>query len=208
MTEVRFSVPGKPATAGSKRGFPFKGKDGRLHVAMSDDSGEKGKSWRALLVDSCRRAYLGPILDGPLVLDVTFRFLRPQAHFGKKGLLSSAPDYPAVKPDATKLIRALEDALNGVLWRDDSRIVVQRVRKVYGETEGADVRVSFATALPPTVRYLTAEATPGALPLFDDPSPVSVPGTIVPASVAKSDGGIPRCVCPVCLAERERGERP
>jgi len=191
MTSVRFSVHGKPATAGSKKAFPYRGKDGRLHAIVTDDSGEKGKSWRSIVVDACRRAYAGPVLEGPLVLDIVFRLLRPKNHFGKKGLLPSAPDYPAVKPDATKLLRALEDALNGVLWGDDSRIVVQRVRKVYGESEGADVLVSFA----PKPGDIVAAVAPDQLPLLAPPGPAS------PAYVSW-------CECACCLAERARGERP
>lgn len=162
MTQIRFSVDGRPATAGSKRPFPFAGKDGRLHVAVSDNSGERGKSWRALLVDAARRAYVGPPLDGPLVLDVTFRFDRPRAHYGWKKsrpyVKPGAPDYPAVKPDATKLLRAVEDALNGVLWADDARIVVQRARKVYATSPGVDVALSFAARPGGEAAYLTLEA--------------------------------------------------
>lgn len=153
MTEVRFSVHGQPKTAGSKAAFAFIGKDGKPHSRVTDDTGEAGKSWRSLVVGSARKAYVGPLLDGPLVLDVTFRFLRPGDHFGRRGgapyLKPTAPHYHSVKPDATKLLRALEDALTGVVWRDDSRIVVQRVRKVYAETTGADVVISYADGCRP-----------------------------------------------------------
>ena len=55
----------------------------------------------------------------------------------------SAPAWPTVKPDATKLWRSTEDGLTGVLWRDDARIVCQLVRKVYAEDgrTGAAVKV-------------------------------------------------------------------
>jgi Holliday junction resolvase RusA-like endonuclease len=47
-------------------------------------------------------------------------------------------------PDVLKLCRATEDALNGVVWRDDSRNVCMHIEKVYaepGEPEGAHIRV-------------------------------------------------------------------
>jgi Holliday junction resolvase RusA-like endonuclease len=38
---------------------------------------------------------------------------------------------PVVMPDATKLLRGLEDALTGVVWHDDAQIVSQHVEKRY-----------------------------------------------------------------------------
>ncbi len=68
---------------------------------------------------------------------------RPKAHSRKDGVLKDdAPNWHANKPDATKLLRSLEDALTGVLWIDDSRIVRQQVKKIYGARPGADVEVS------------------------------------------------------------------
>lgn len=211
MTEIAFSVAGRPATAGSKRAFPFKGKDGRLHVAVSDSSGEKGKSWRALLVDAARAVYGGPPLDGPLVLDVRFRFERPKAHFRtvKKSpdpiVRPNAPDFPAVKPDATKLLRALEDALTGVIWTDDARIVVQRVRKVYSLSPGVDVTVSAAVRAPSVV-IAPAETTSS---LADDTqralfTPELAAGRIRSTIVAPELV----CTCSICVEERGRGARP
>jgi Holliday junction resolvase RusA-like endonuclease len=48
------------------------------------------------------------------------------------------------RPDATKLWRPTEDALTGIVWRDDSQIIRQLVRKRYcgpGEVPGAEVLV-------------------------------------------------------------------
>ena len=43
---------------------------------------------------------------------------------------------------ATKLIRAVEDALTGIVWRDDAQVAVQKVAKVYGdEPQGAVITI-------------------------------------------------------------------
>lgn len=57
----------------------------------------------------------------------------------------SAPHYPAVKPDATKLVRAVEDALTGICWRDDAQIVNQDVRKRYADTGSARVEIAITS---------------------------------------------------------------
>lgn len=142
---VRFSVSGIPQTAGSKRAFPFKRPDGSIGVRVTDDN-PQGRGWRALVVAEAQDAHQGSLLEGPLFLHVVFRFARPKGHFGTRGLLPSAPPFPAVKPDATKLLRALEDALTAVVWRDDAQVVAQTVRKVYGEPAGADVAIWRAGA--------------------------------------------------------------
>jgi Holliday junction resolvase RusA-like endonuclease len=48
-------------------------------------------------------------------------------------LRASAPRYPTGRPDVLKLARACEDALTGVIWRDDAQIVVERLYKDWGE---------------------------------------------------------------------------
>ncbi|OFZ54954.1 MAG: hypothetical protein A2428_03005 [Bdellovibrionales bacterium RIFOXYC1_FULL_54_43] len=53
------------------------------------------------------------LLDGPLRLTARF-FLRPP----KKRKF----DQPAVRPDLDNYIKALKDALNLIIWTDDSRV--------------------------------------------------------------------------------------
>jgi Holliday junction resolvase RusA-like endonuclease len=147
MTE--FFVPGVPQPAGSKRAFPYRKGDGRLGVRVADDA-KHGKDWRVAVAWAAEVAHPAPPLEGPLWLAVTFILPRPKGHFGKRGLRASAPPRPIVKPDATKLLRALEDACTGILWRDDAQIVVQHVSKEYGERPGARVQLATYGAEGPT----------------------------------------------------------
>ena len=146
MSQVRFFVEGHPRPAGSKRAFIRKRADGRLGVGVADMSGAHGKVWRKTVAWFARQAYDGPPLSGPLRLVVTFVMPRPQNHFGKHGLRPNARPWPTVAPDATKLVRALEDACNGLVWHDDAQIVEQVVRKEYGERVGAQVAVELVSA--------------------------------------------------------------
>jgi len=123
---LRFFVPGIPRPGGSKKGF-YNAKMRR--VIITEDC-KKNKDWRASVALCASEACKSP-LQGPLKF--TFRFLlpRPKGHFGKRGLLASAPKYPTTKPDGSKLARGTEDSLTGIVWRDDAQVVRQTVSKDY-----------------------------------------------------------------------------
>lgn len=79
-------------------------------------------------------------LDEALVVQITFYFTRPDTHFGtgrNAGVIKdSAPLYPEkTGGDLDKLTRAVLDALTGIVWKDDKRIVTLPVRRRYGPQE-------------------------------------------------------------------------
>jgi Holliday junction resolvase RusA-like endonuclease len=80
-------------------------------------------------------------MEGPLKVSLRFGLLRPKGHFGKRGLKPSAPQYPTVKPDVIKLARCVEDALNGLAWKDDSQIVFEELGKVYAGSPGVQIEI-------------------------------------------------------------------
>lgn len=133
---VAFFVPGKPATAGSKRGFVLRRRDGSLvtrgngtPVVNIVENDRRSKDWRGDIKRFANDEYTGPMLTGALCLTLTFFLERPKFHSGKRGLLPSAPVHPIVKPDLLKMARAVEDALTGVLWSDDAQIVTELLKK-------------------------------------------------------------------------------
>jgi Holliday junction resolvase RusA-like endonuclease len=130
MSAVTLFIPGIPQPAGSKRAFPFRRANGRLGVRVTDDA-KHGKGWRAVCVAEARKAYQGPPLEGPVEFLVVFTLPRPK---------TSKRAYPDVRPDTTKLVRALEDAMTGILWVDDAQITQQEAMKHYahpGQPVGA-----------------------------------------------------------------------
>lgn len=148
--EVTFVVMGKPETAGSKKAVPM-GRSGRWGVV---DDNPRGKKWKAEVarvaephVAACRE--LG-LYDAPLRATFVFFQQRPKGHYGTgrnaQVLKPSAPLYPATRPDALKLARAVEDALSGVLYHDDGQIVREVLEKHFGEP-----RVQVTLALAPGV---------------------------------------------------------
>lgn len=133
-----FVVYGVPATAGSKKGFVNQ-KTGR--VIITDDS-KRSRPWKALVTDAAIEA-IGEqeLLTGPLELRLSFYLIRPKGHYGVKGVRPSAPRFPTVKPDLLKLARAVEDALSGIVYRDDAQIAVEVLTKDYGAPARVEVEV-------------------------------------------------------------------
>jgi Holliday junction resolvase RusA-like endonuclease len=46
---------------------------------------------------------------------------------------------PIKKPDASNVLKSVEDAMNGVVYKDDSQIVNIHVSKVYSSVSGVDI---------------------------------------------------------------------
>jgi len=143
--KISFSVSGVPQPAGSKRAFALK-KGGQYtgRVVVMDDN-PKSRDWKTDVRLAAQGIYRGEPMACAIKLAVVFHLPRPKFHYGSGAnaykVKQSAPLYPTKKPDATKLLRGLEDALTGIIWRDDAQIVVQRVEKIYAAIPGAVVEI-------------------------------------------------------------------
>jgi len=69
--------------------------------------------------------------EGPLYIEVEARLGRPAGHFGRHGLLPSAPRWPDRRPDVDNYGKLVLDALNGAAFMDDAQIVRLYLAKVY-----------------------------------------------------------------------------
>lgn len=91
---------------------------------------ERSKTWKrtaAVLMQSAARRARWGVAQGPVAIEVDAVFQRPRS-------LRSAPKtrlWRPSTPDGDNLLKALQDAGNGVLWRDDALVVDARVRKWY-----------------------------------------------------------------------------
>ncbi len=141
LWHVDFFVPGVPAPGGSKKAFHH-AKTGKIVVM---DDGKHNRSWKQRVATFAHaNAPITPLF-GPLLLDVTFTLPRPRGHYGtgknRERLKPSAPRHHETRPDTTKLLRSTEDAMKGIIYSDDSQIVIQTAMKVYGNAPGVRVRV-------------------------------------------------------------------
>jgi Holliday junction resolvase RusA-like endonuclease len=137
MRVIHFTVFGHPETQGSTRAFIPKGWTRPIITSTN----KKLKPWRQQLSDSAIAAMAET--DGELIarpagvrLCICFYLEKPTS-VSKKRLL------PSVKPDASKLLRAVEDALTGTIFEDDAQVTDIVVAKRYGIPERAEIQVEI-----------------------------------------------------------------
>lgn len=130
MTEpTRFRVEGIPAPQGSKR-----------HVGngVLIESSKALKPWRERVAWTAREHHV-PLRTGAVIVHLAFVMPRPVSTPKRR-----TP--PALrKPDLDKLVRGVFDALSGLCFEDDARVVDLRATKrlaAIGEKPGVTVTVS------------------------------------------------------------------
>jgi Holliday junction resolvase RusA-like endonuclease len=147
--DITFNVYGVARPAGSKRAFAIR-KNGQPtgKIAVVDDCKES-RDWKSTVAREAMVAIQeanGSMFLEPVRLSVTFHVQRPKGHYRTgprhSEIRPSAPAFPTTKPDLLKLTRAVEDALTGILWRDDAQVVVHDLQKKYSQTPYCTIQVT------------------------------------------------------------------
>lgn len=125
MVGCSFDVRGAPMPKGSTTRMP----NGATLPAGTTESRKRMSQWR----DDVRMAATvamgdDPPFTGAIRLFVEFALAPPRTGIPKYkwGWLPHTK-----KPDVDKLLRAVNDALTGVVWRDDSQVCVCAINKRY-----------------------------------------------------------------------------
>lgn len=136
MEDVAFTVLGVPKGMGSSKAVPMNRNWRNIPGVRWRvlDSSHDVDAWQKTVTSVARGAMIGdePI-DGPVVLQVTFELARPK---------TVKREYPSVAPDLDKLVRAIGDALTGIVWVDDSQVVNLHAWKRYSGRDAAQITVS------------------------------------------------------------------
>ncbi len=128
---IDFFVPGKPVSKGNIRSFQVKGRT--VYV----DGNKSLKSWEALARMIIREVMPKKPWDGAIEVEATFYFQEPKGTPKcRKGKLAMTK-----KPDIEKIARALNDAMTGLIYVDDSQITCLRLKKRYDDAPGVHVFV-------------------------------------------------------------------
>jgi len=138
-----FTVPGRPLSKGSMRPVTSK-TTGKVFLKPSNPN---LKLWTSDVKAFAAQAWKDVLTDGPVWLDLLYRFSRPKSHYGTgknaSVLKPGAPKHPIGRPDIDKLERAVLDALTGVVYRDDSQVVSVFQTKEYDKRD--ELRVVVTT---------------------------------------------------------------
>ncbi|MBN2312347.1 MAG: RusA family crossover junction endodeoxyribonuclease [Sedimentisphaerales bacterium] len=129
---LEFFIPGQARPAGSKSAYKNK-KTSQIIVTHANPA---TKQWmdsvRFFALKAAQR--MVPTTEA-VCLKLIFLKDRPKGHFGSgrnTGMIrSSAPAHFTTVPDLTKLTRAVEDGLTGIVWKDDSQVIAQETLKRY-----------------------------------------------------------------------------
>ncbi len=127
---VKFTVYGEAKPKGSTRAFVVKGK------ARTTTNNPNAKDWQQLVAVSAQqyRPAAGPY-PGAVRLCVHFYFSRPASVSEKQR------PHHTVKPDLDKLVRNIGDALKGVIYAEDARIVQIVAKKSYDTIPRVEIEV-------------------------------------------------------------------
>ncbi len=181
---IRFAVAGEPVPQGSKVGqivgrrVNFRGAVAVLgaKVLLTEQADmstktkgrDRLKKWRGRIETAAARAMQDLELGSPFTFDVVlsaeFVLPRPPSHYKPNGDLTAKAKreqaHPG-KPDLSKLVRAVEDAMSGIVYGDDAQ--VQRygaVFKRYAERGGRGGVIVEVKRVWSTLENTTDTSTP------------------------------------------------
>jgi Holliday junction resolvase RusA-like endonuclease len=142
---ITFTVPGAPTAKGRARSFVRNG-----HVAHYTPG--KTVLYENLVKMAAQvamgfsildpRKPLDPPIDGACELNLTLHMPIPASWSAKKRTAALAGlILPTTKPDSSNVLKAIEDAMNGVVWIDDKQVVDHNIRRRYSDTPKAIIEV-------------------------------------------------------------------
>ena len=103
------------------------------------DGKHKIHAWKALIQDKVSTAIdnnggIPYLLSDSVSVDLVFTFPRPKS-------LPKKVTHHIKKPDVDNLAKAVLDALNGIIYRDDSQVNKLSVSKLYGSDTGVIIEI-------------------------------------------------------------------
>ena len=122
------SIPGKP----NPKGRPRRGRYGGVYTPKDT------RQWETMAKTMIRLQWRKSPLDGPLYVSITACYAIPQSWSKKK---RSTPPERTAKPDLDNIIKSALDAMNGVVYKDDSQVCKIVAEKRYSTIACLDIRV-------------------------------------------------------------------
>ena len=127
-------VHGLPQAKGSMKGFIVPG----VKHAVLTSTNVNLKGWEQIVRSAAQEKAPVTVPTGPMELLLLFEMRKPV----KAPKIKFVPHI--IRPDLDKLIRAVNDALIGVMYRDDSQVVHVAASKYYGTAPGVLIRIAHA----------------------------------------------------------------
>ena len=136
MMQIHFQVEGDP----KGKGRPRFSRVGNFTKVYTD---KQTLSYEAMIATFAKQAMGGsePIKT-PVAVFLYVRLPIPQSYPKKrKEACLNGSEKPCKKPDIDNIAKTYLDAMNGVIFVDDTQVIHLHVKKVYAEKAGVDVMV-------------------------------------------------------------------
>lgn len=136
MSGVTIRVPGDPVAKGRPRATAIGG-HARVYTPANT------RTYEQRVAVAAREAMVkAPPLEGALSVSIEVTMPIPASWAkGRRADALAGLVMPTGRPDLDNLVKALTDACNGIVWRDDAQIVRLMAEKRYGEQPGAVISV-------------------------------------------------------------------
>jgi len=139
MMQIHFHVEGDPKGKGRPR-FSSAGKFTRVYTDK-----------QTLVYEAVIRFFAAEamgstdLLETPVSVFLYVRLPVPQSYSKKRTeACLSGLERPCKKPDIDNIAKTYLDAMNGVIFKDDTQVVDLHVKKVYSAVAGVDVAIMEA----------------------------------------------------------------
>lgn len=136
MSVILFTVPGKAVGKGRPR-IGRVGSHARMFTPEKTVSYEGLVGWTAAQAMAGRPLILGPVsVCMDIGMDVPASWSKV-----KQAKALGGEIHPTTKPDMDNVVKAIFDALNGVVWKDDVQVVRLTTGKQYAHTPQVCVEI-------------------------------------------------------------------
>jgi Holliday junction resolvase RusA-like endonuclease len=126
---VTFTVPGEPVAKARARVF-FNKRADRVMAITPTKTATFEQYVKLIAADYFTTPFLCPLVMTVTVFKGTPKSLSKKLKVqAEEGILR-----PTTKPDCSNFLKSVEDALNGIAYRDDSQLVSVHVHKFYSDT--------------------------------------------------------------------------
>lgn len=132
---IRFTVHGEPVAAARAK---YTNQRGRVWAYDP----QKSRNYKQYVRVIAKLAGINEPKLGPIKLSVQFYRSIPQTWTKKKQKLAADGTLkPTTKPDLDNLIKAVQDALNGIAYADDRQIIEMHISKHYSTEPRVEIAI-------------------------------------------------------------------
>jgi Holliday junction resolvase RusA-like endonuclease len=137
LRRVLFTVAGTPVPKGRPRAASTP-VGIRMHTPKKTATYERKARGSAIVAMNGSKPFARPVsLDVEIIVPIPASWSKKRQTLARIGVIGATK-----KPDADNVLKAIKDAMNGVVYADDAQVVAITLSKAYGEHPRVEVAVS------------------------------------------------------------------